>query len=214
MQNSPERWMLLKLLIKQKRGFTLIEITIVIFIMAMLSLLVATLLANSFKSYRQGLQGVRMQDSAAKILRDFENKTRGAEEIVLADSDELSFYAYIAGDTRPAPSFIRYFVENGALMRGIISPEGEGPVYFYPPESEVFVDIADGIINPNEIFSYYSDSLYDYSNDSATLLSFPVTLADIKMVRISIEIDYDTAKPPVAADETTIVNLRNLKRNL
>lgn len=204
----------MKLSIKQKKAFTLIEITIVIFVMAMLSLLVATLLANSFKSYRLGLQGVRMQDATAKILRDFENKVRGAEEIVIADSNELSFYAYIAGDIRPAPSFIRYFVEEGVLKRGVITPEGEGPIYFYPPESEIFTDIAEGIINHDTLFDYYGAALYDYSDDSSTKLPYPITIADIKMIRVNVQVDYDISKPPATAQETTLVNLRNLKRNL
>ena len=195
------------------KAFTLIELTIVAGIVALLSMLLTMVISRSLVSYRFNQQAIIMQDSAAKALRDFENKTRGAEQILVADSDELSFYAYIAGDIRPAPSKIRFFYQDGLLQRGIISPSGEGPNYTYPDDSETITTQARGLLS-DEIFSFYSSDNYNYNDDLTTRLGFPVPLSDIKLVRISLSIDFDINKPPVASEESTLVNLRNLKRNL
>lgn len=215
-ENFPERSEDLKLSHKKNvsRGFTIIELTVVAAVLAVLSLLIAMILSQGLKAYRMSQNAVRMQDSVAKAVRDFESKTRGAEEVVTADADQLVFFAYIANDTRPAPSRIRYFIDGNKLVRGIISPEGAGPIFSYPSANENFHDVATGVLNTDSVFSYYGDQDYDYGNDAATKLGFPINLAQIKMVRITLRIDFDTSQPPEAVEDSTLVNLRNLKRNL
>jgi hypothetical protein len=176
-------------------------------------MLMMNVVVKALQAYRFNQQAIKMQDSAALAVRDFENKARGAEQILTATTDTLEFYAYIAGDVRPAPSKIRFYYESGSLVRGIINPEGAGPVYAYPSANEQFKTVADGLQN-NSLFLYYYDADYDYSNDETTRLTFPISLPNIKMVRLSMVIDYNAEKPPVAAEETTLLNLRNLKRNL
>ncbi len=195
------------------RAFTLIELIITTALILIISLMVMNVLMRSFSAYRYNAEAVKMQDEAARALYDFESKSRGAEEVVTASETQFEFYAYIAGDVRPAPSKIRYFYDDGDLTRGIINPEGAGPVYAYPSESETFKTLSTGVLNQN-LFSYYSDADYNYNDDSATKLAFPIDLTLIKMVRLSLEIDYNVSKPPVAANESSLVNLRNLKRNL
>lgn len=172
------------------------------------------MLSNSFKSYNFNRQAIDMQDSAALALREFENKTRGAEQLLIENRDELAYYAYIAGNVRPAPSKIRFVSENNILKREIYYPQGTGPTYAYPETPDDVKVIATGVINSDNLFSYYSAENYNYSNDSITKLPFPVEVSKIKMIRIDLEIDFDIAKPPAASHETTMVNLRNLKRNL
>lgn len=195
------------------KGFTLIELTVVIAIIAILTTLISMIISRSLASYRFNQQAIKMQDSAARAMRDFENKTRGAEQILVAENDNLSFYAYVAGDERPAPSKIRYYFEDGYLKRGIIPPFGSGPTYSYPAGDELITTQASGLIS-DAIFNYYSDQNYNYSDDQTTLLSFPINIPSVKMIRISLMVDFDTTKPPEAANETTLINLRNLKRNL
>lgn len=215
MESFQERLEVLKSSVNNKsKAFTIIELTVVTGILGLLSLLVALMLTQGMKSYRHGQNEIRMQDSTAKALRDFETKSRAAEEIITANANEFVFYAYIANDTRPAPSKIRYFISGNKLVRGVISPQGAGPTFAYPSEDEVFNDVGTGILNTDEVFSYYNDHDYDYSNDATTKLAFPVNLAQIKMVRISMRVDFDTAQSPVPSEESTLVSLRNLKRNL
>ncbi len=206
--------MVLKSSINKQLGFTLVEIMIVTVILSILVMLLSMLMSNSFKTYSFNRKGIEAQDSAAKALRDFENKSRSVEQLLTTEKNEFAFYAYIAGDQRPAPSKIRYYVQDSKLIREIYHPTGTGPNYTYLTAPDTTETIATGVINTNDIFSYYSGDNYSYNNDSATLLPFPISMALVKMVRITLEVDLDTTKAPEASHETTLVNLRNLKRNL
>ncbi len=209
----PERLGDLKLQTSKKSGFTLLELLVVISILSAVVVLLALLITNSLRSYNFNKRGIEMQDSAAKALRDFENKTRSAEQLVTTEDDELIFYAFIAGDQRPASSKIRYFVANGKLMREIYHPLGTGPTFTYPTEPDETAIIATGLTS-SSLFTYYSGNNYNFNNDAATLLAPPVSISLVKMIRITVNIDYDITKPPSASHETTLINLRNLKRNL
>lgn len=213
-ENFREKWGALRLSTNSKKGFTIMELTVVAGILALLTLLVSLILTQGLKSYRYSQNSVKMQDSAARAVRDFESKTRAAEQIIMANPEELIYFAYIANDIRPAPSRIRYSIEEAKLVRGIIPPAGAGPVFSYPLENEITEELASGILNTDSVFSYYSDADYDYSNDLTTKLNLPIDNSRVKMIRILLEVDHNLASAPAAIEETTMVNLRNLKRNL
>lgn len=199
---------------KKRCGFTVAELAVVAGLISLVSLLLSLMMSTCLKQYRFAQNQIKMQDSIAAGIRDFESKVRGAEQIITAAQDEFVFYAYIANDTRPAPSRIRYFIQDNQLFRGVISPEGAGPNFQYPEESEVLKSVSKAVLNSNQLFTYYNDNDYNYADDSATLLAEPIDLARVRMVRITLTVDFDVANSPVSAEQTTLVNLRNLKRNL
>lgn len=189
-----------------KPGSTLIELVLVTGLVAILSGLLATLVAQSLKSYRQSRQIVELQGNAALAVKDFESITRGATEIITSNSDELAFYAYLVGDDYPAPTLVRYYTENGELLRSTIAPSGEGPTFTYPTEGEQVNKIIKHVLNTDSVFTYY--------NDVSAEVTAPVPVDIVKMIRITINVGYTDKVTPTDITETTVVSLRNLKNNL
>jgi type II secretory pathway pseudopilin PulG len=189
-----------------KSGSTLIELVLVTGLVAILSALLATLVAQSLKSYRESRQIVELQGNAALAVRDFESITRGATEIITSAPDELAFYAYMVGDDYPAPTLIRYYTENGELLRSTIAPVGEGPTFTYPPENELVNKIIRHVLNADTIFRYY--------NEASVEVVAPTPTDTVRMIRITINVGYTDKATPTDITETTVVSLRNLKNNL
>jgi len=189
-----------------KPGSTLIELVAVAGLMAILSALLATLVAQSLKSYRESRQIVELQGNAAMAIKDFESITRGATEIVVSAPDELAFYAYMVGDDYPAPTLVRYYTENGELLRSTIAPSGEGPTFTYPTEDELVNKIIKHVLNTDTIFTYY--------NEASAEVAAPAPVDTVRMIRITINVGYTDKATPTDITETTVVSLRNLKNNL
>ena len=187
-------------------GFSLMEMIVVIGLVSVLSLLLSLIISRGFNSYRFSRESIEAQDEIALAMRDFEKKTRGATEIIMAGQYDLTFYVYLGDETCPAPSYVHYFLSGDELQRGIISPVQTGPDITYPPENEVNKTIAKFIVVTLPIFDYY--------DDSSQIMQFPIYIDSIKMIRITISSDEDINKPPLPITETTTVNLRNLKKNL
>ncbi|HOX41254.1 MAG TPA: type II secretion system protein [bacterium] len=186
-------------------GYTLIEMTVVIALIGLLSIAISSFFSYGNKSYREGMQKIDTDEICAKAVRDVEKNARGATEITEATANTFEFYAFLRDDIHPAPSKVRYYLANGELIRSTIAPEGSGPTFTYMENNKKVEIIAEHVVGA-EIFSYY--------NDASSTLSFPVQTDAIKMVEFSIAIDFNTVTPPGPAVQSTFVQFRNLKTNL
>lgn len=200
-------------MIKRKKGMSLLEVLITISFVAAIGILVAVLMGRTLKSYRFNQETVRVQDKVAAVMREFESVARGATEVITADSSQFEFFTYLAGDAHPAPSKIRYFYDDGSIVKGRVAPSGEGPNYTYPDQDEEFETLSEDIIS-SDLFNYYSDVNFDYDNPETTLLDDPVSTTAVRMASITVSCDKDPNQVPDVITETTLVSLRNLKNNL
>jgi prepilin-type N-terminal cleavage/methylation domain-containing protein len=189
-----------------KKGFTLIEMTVVIVLLGTIGIVVATMIVRSFQSYRFSQDTMQMQEAAAKVMRDFEKTARGGTQVLTSDPDTYEFYTYLLNDLQPAPSKVRYFVQNGVFEKGITEPSGPGPIFNYLIANENVEPLGKYVINGGALFKYY--------NDASNKISEPVPADAVRMVQITVTVDKDTSKKPDPITETTKVNLRNLKTNL
>lgn len=192
--------------IKYKKGISLIELTVTAGLFVVISGLMMVMIVRSYNAYRFSRQTIDAQEKAAEAMRDFEKNTRGATQILASTPSELTFYSYLLDDLQPAPSRVRYYVENGNLMKGVIHPTGAGPVFDYPTGEEFFKPIAKNVINGDNLFLYY--------NDASVQIGDPTPIDAVRMIKLTVTIDQDPASPPGAITSTTNVNLRNLKTNL
>jgi prepilin-type N-terminal cleavage/methylation domain-containing protein len=190
---------------KSKNAFTMIEMMVVVAIISVISILLITILSNSSKTFRVGSKRINYSDSAMKAQRDFERYARGAVEVLEAESDLFSFMSYLRADTRPAPTKISYYLENGDLFRSLIAPEASGNDYIYPEENKEATLVASDLVGSN-IFQYF-----DEANQTIPL---PAAINQIKAVKFRIAIDDDPANPPDNISVETIIQFRNLKTNL
>ncbi|HLP86462.1 MAG TPA: prepilin-type N-terminal cleavage/methylation domain-containing protein [Candidatus Paceibacterota bacterium] len=198
----------------QKNGFTLVEIIVT---MSIFSLVIAAigLFARDTVYYNNLFSGgLTSYDDARKILQPVTSEIRGASpsslgsySIESANSTSFVFYTDTNGDG--LKERIRYFLDNGILKRGIIIPS-TSPIN-YLPSSEVVTDVISNLKNNGvPVFTYY-DSSY---NGNSLPLTEPVSIEDIRLVKITLIIDSDPNRPPLPITVTTQVSIRNLKDNL
>jgi len=182
------------------------EIVLTTGLFVVLAGLMVVMIVRGLNSYQNSKETIDAQDKAAHAMRDFEKTTRGATEVLASETDELVFYAYMVGDEQPAPSQIRYFVENNQLVKGVIHPSGSGPTFIYPSQDEFSQMVVSDLTNGSTLFTYF--------NDVSNQIAAPVPPDAVRMIKLTVSIDKNIQKPPSAITEITSVNLRNLKTNL
>jgi prepilin-type N-terminal cleavage/methylation domain-containing protein len=196
------------------RGFSLVEVLVVVSIFSLILILLAGFQSDVFSLNRILNSGLQSQSEVKKIVRPFSNEVRsatpsnlGAYPIATSDTNEFSFYTDIDGDGLREK--IRYFLEDGEFKKGTIKPSGS-PLE-YDVDDEKIIKVIKNVTN-SEIFTYY-DSNYDGTASSTPLVT-PVSPSQVRLVKIEITVDEDPNKPPAAITVTTQVSIRNLKDNL
>jgi prepilin-type N-terminal cleavage/methylation domain-containing protein len=201
-------------LITGQKGFTLIEVIISVAIFSMIAYgvteLVSSLLVNST------VQGSLLanNDSARRasfaLMQELRNATTsvtGGYALEAASAQQLIFYT----NAGTGINRIRYYIQSGALYKGITKPTGNPLIYNLGTETVNLVqkDVANGA---NPIFYYYDGS---YSGVIDNPLVQPVNVTAVKFVKISLVI-YKKTNPGSVATYTVTASgsIRNLKTNL
>lgn len=192
-------------LITYKKGFSLAEMVVVLALVSIITVVVATFLTGSIKTYRVKRQSVELEEKSSEVMRDFERNTRAATQIIKAESNELVFLRYF-DLASTSPTQVRYFTVENRFEVGLTEPVGIAPNITYPESNEKIDLIIQDVTNPSSLFKYY--------NGANLELPFPVNTTDIKMVGLSISLDKNGNLPPSPITEETKVSLRNMKDNL
>lgn len=191
-------------------GFTLVEAVMTAAIMAIVAGAVGILARDVF-SLRSSLSGaLTTQASASRILRPFAGDVRsaqpsetGAFPVAQAATSSLTLYADTDHDG--VVERVQYFVDAGAFKRAISEPVGNPAIYGAAATST----LVEGVIASSTIFLYYPQG-YD-GTASTSALSFPVSPADVRAVRVSLSVDPDPARPPGPVPMNTAATIRNLR---
>jgi prepilin-type N-terminal cleavage/methylation domain-containing protein len=190
---------------KKQRAFTLVEMLVTVAIIGFIVTILSSIFSTSYKQYRIGTKSIDLNQKASLSVQDFEKIARGATTVIAAESSNFEFYSYLKNDSHPAPSKIDYYLEDGKFYRSMIAPVDISGTFVYPEADKEIKIISDNVISP---------SLFTYYNDANSELGYPVQTDVVRMVKISIQIDDDIAKKPDLAEQSTAVQLRNLKNNL
>lgn len=206
--------MLKKNWLKSKSGFSLIETLIVfsIFLLLLDSIWVVykdtdktnTILSGNLNAQMEVRRSFALMTAS---IRSASPSSIGAYPIEAASSTAFIYYSDIDDDG--LKERIRFFLSGHLLKEGIIKPSGNPLTY--NPANEKINDLVHGLGNgADPIFSYF-----DKNYDGATApLPAPVSLLDIRLVKINFIIDADPLRDPGPAAFTTQVSIRNLKDNL
>jgi len=192
----------------------LLEIALVIAIFSMMIGIIGKFSRDIFYFDSVFKGGLTSYDDARKILQPIASEIRsaspsslGSYPIEKASNTEFVFFTDTNNDG--IKERIRYFLLGDVLKRGTITPTGSPLQYI--SSNEKITEIVHGVTNgATPIFSYY-DSNY---NGSTTPLSQPVSIINVRLVKIVLVIDADPNRPPASVTVTTQVNIRNLKDNL
>lgn len=196
-------------IIKNKRGFSLLEILFTISIVVMAGFLVADFVIQGFQATLFGQEQNMATQNARKVSRLVVNELREATQSEGGDysldtvlPQTLIFYSDIDKDN--SIEKVRYFLDGSILKRGVINPSSG----LYPAEDEVITDEIEYMNNKLEpVFTYY--------NKNNVLIADPTTnKTSIRLIHISLKINVTPTQEPNDIYVDMDVQLRNLKDNL
>lgn len=198
--------------VKFNKGFTMIEIILTVAIVGLVAGAIASFQGNIFSYSRKFSSGLSAADDARRVLRPFSNEVRSAVASALGSypieaATQTSFIFFADTDNDGVEERIRYFLENKNFKKGIIVPSGN-PLTYDSNDEDVVTMVKD--VTNTDIFSYF-DTYYD---GTTSPLAIPVSILDIRLIKINLVIDKDPNEPPIPFTVTTQVSFRNLKDNL
>lgn len=200
--------------IKKNKGITLIELLITLAIFVLIMGAISYFVRDLFFYEDVFSGGLTSYDEARKIFQPIASEIRsaspsslGAYSIEEAGVTSFIFFSDINNDG--LKERIRYYLSGTNLMRGEITPTGTPLQYL--SNTETVSEIIHGIRNDSvPIFTYY-DSSY---NGSSAPLTQPISILNVRLLKITLVIDNDVNKPPAPVTVTTQISIRNLKDNL
>lgn len=205
-----------KLKIKNYSGFTLIEVVVSVAIFSLIAVGIVILVSQILT--QSNLQSGYLADSdqarrlGFKIMQELRNSVpsnTGGYSLETAGPQELIFYSNIDGGIEIER--IRYFLQNGQLMKGIVKPTGNPLAYDIATESSSVVQ--NSVANGGTPLFYYYDG--NYAGTTDTYLAQPVNVSQVTFVKLNLQIFHKgTASGTVYFTVTASASVRNLKTNL
>lgn len=199
------------------KGFTLVEIVVVVGIVSVIGLLIAKFQSDVFSFNRTFSSSFTTADSAQKLLRPMTAEIRsaspsssGAFPIDSIGQYNFSFYSDIDNDG--LKELVKYYATGTVMYKDVIKPTGNTPAV-YNTANKVTTTFITGVRNISDnvpIFQYYSSA---YTGGAGgEVLPSGGKVEDVRLVKISIKIDDDSNKAPIALTVSSQVSIRNLKQ--
>lgn len=195
-------------------GFTILQLVIWIGIASMIAVAALNVQRSVWSLNRIASNSITAQADARKAfkimsaeIRSLSPSSLGAYPIEAASSSSFTFF--VDTDNDNIKERVRYYISGTNLRRGVIKPTGSPLTY--NSGSEVSTTLVQYLNNgATPYFSYYDSS---YTGSSAALSS-PVTITAIRLVKVQLIIDKNSASAPVPITMSTQISLRNIKDNL
>lgn len=197
------------------KGFTLMELLIAIGIFSLVITGSTWFVIHGLRYNNIIWEQLAVQNEGRRAVQNFvddirrsEESSLGAYSLAKTDEYEIIFYANIDEDN--AKERIHYWLDNGTLKRGITNPTGN-PLS-YPTADENIVDISHSVVNfqKNVPMFLYFDENY---TGAESALTEPVTVIEVRLVKIQLELEKDPNKTPVPLHVESLGQIRNLKMN-
>jgi prepilin-type N-terminal cleavage/methylation domain-containing protein len=190
------------------KGFTLVELMVVISVVAVMFISFGTFFTNYLILYSKYQQDASSFTELASQSQRIANVLRGATDIVSESANDLVVYAYFS----PADTYV-------SLAHYYLNPAGTAvmvdvtPMTANPP---IGVPITSSTTTYTILSNYYQapgSSLFTYYDASGTALALPIS--DEHGI---LEIQVNLAEPSSHSENgqtlNTLVSLRNRKTNL
>lgn len=196
-------------------GFTLVEMILVISIISAIGIGISAAVFWGMRLWNITQDHIKAQDQARAAfqniigeIREMQMADNGAYDIESASGNTLIFFSNVDSDIKNEK--VKYELQNGILYRWYAKSDSSSP-----PQYPAFLDttrttIAQNIVNTGPVFQYYDDT---YTGTSAPLTE-PISLGEVRLIKIHLLIDYDPTRTPAPLELETNVALRNLKDNL
>lgn len=179
-------------IIKNQKGFSLVEMLLVILLIFIIVALVSSLFITSGRTNRDVINIVRSEIDARLVLYRISKDIRETNDIITANNNEVIFKSNI--DEDEYYERIRYY---------LVAEDSHFNLYRQVDSAEARLYIKN-IVDP-DIFLYYSDL-------GVSAEAMPVSeeeLQNIKFIDISVSIDQSGVPSVRTMDLDTMITLRN-----
>lgn len=206
----------INLKLKVSKGFTLIEVVVSVGLFSLIAVGIVVLVSQILGQTNQQSGYLADSDQARKLgfkimqeLRNSVPSNTGGYALESAGAQEIIFYSNVDGGVDIER--VRYFLQNGKLMRGEVKPTGNPLTYNLANETTQVVE--NNIANGNNPIFYYYDG--NYAGTTDTYLSQPVNVSLVTLVKMNLQIFHKaTANSTAYYTVTASASIRNLKTNL
>lgn len=147
-----------------------------------------------------------MQSLLTKELRETTDGDDGSFALAEATALTLAFYSDIDSDS--ATEYIRYALVGTDLQKTTIEPIGTPAEYL--AENAITTTPAFSIVND----SFTGNDLFIYFDTNNQQLTEPITLSDVTLIKLHLDVNVDPNQIPDTHASETIIQLRNLNDNL
>ncbi len=195
---------------EDESGFSVIEIIVNLAIFVSIVATIGFLsqyLASGGLFLSRGLESHRDFQQAlgdmSSELRSTRQSSVGSYPIAAAGTSSVAFYSDIYQNG--VFERVRYFLENGALKKGVIEPTGN-PLVYNPADEEILL-LASGV-------EQSAAGIFYYYGENGSLLSFPVDVAAIRMVEVSATVNAEEKNKVAPASFRMKITPRNLRSDI
>lgn len=200
---------------KNSTGMTLVEVLVVMGISTIITLAAGWVFITSTRTSSIVQDQLQGQNDARKVLQHVVDNVRRAEESSIGsypieEAGEYSLVFFANTDDDTLRERIRFWLADEELKQGVIKPTGNPLEYVVA--NEVVTVLARDVVNTAQgvpIFSYYGE---EYTGIEAALVQ-PVSIPEVRVIRLQLEIERDPDKSPVPLHAESVVHVRNLKTN-
>lgn len=190
------------------RGMTLIETVVWISITLSAMLAITTSVQYFYRTNSYTVEQAsaitsaqRGIESMVKTIREAAYASDGAYPIIALATSSISFYADIDDD--PFIERLRFFIQNGALYRGLIDPTGDPPVYTNPETVSQVSEYVRNVEQSTDVFRYY-----DLDGNIMTDLS---DITELRFVETTVIVNINPNRMPNQFTLRSTAALRNLR---
>jgi len=194
-------------------GFSVVEALFVVGVLALIGVAVWTFQRDVFLLNNIASGGLEAEREARKAMKVMASEIRSASVGVdgsypIVEASGLSLTFFSDADYDGVQEKIKYYFENGTIVRVKTTPVGSPLSYVGGVEESIA--LVDHVLSTSTpIFSFFGSD-YDGTTDP---LPNPVSVSDVRLVRVTIFIDKDEVRLPIPLELVTQVSIRNLKDN-
>ena len=191
------------------RGFTFIEMIVVIFITGLVGVAINTMIVTFYKQNAYLIQETSAIDSAHRglttsfvDLREASYGDDGSYPLQSVGTSSITFFSDIDGNG--SVDKIHLYLQDGTLYRGVTLSTSSPPTYV--GQAEATTTIATYVRNSSTtpLFRYYDDN-------GVELSSTTIPLALVRSIATSVMVDLNPLRAPDVLILQETATLRNLR---
>ena len=197
-------------ILKNQNGFTIAELTVVIVLVGIGSLMLVTFTTTTLRQYL-GLQKDASAFSDLSIQSQrITNVLRGSTDVTQATDDSVTVYSYFFPNNQYV-SLIKYYLNPArTTLYADVTPMTSNP----PIGTPVTASMKTYTIIPY-FYQASGTKLFVYQDSAGNNLTQPITdLTTIKAIQITLQTPADGQQVNGSQSISTEVSLRNRKNNL